>query len=108
MFPSSLRQVALAVIPDVVSQRHNTSDEFDATVYKVGTEYVIAIRGSEVADGDWFTSTIPALLGSTPAQLRDALDYYDDVRAALGPDAPGRNDRNGWKSGPTRLSLVDR
>ncbi len=78
--------IDLANMENVASERSNPANGFDARVYKVGDEYVIAYRGSG-GDGDWITSTIPALLSATPAQLRDALDYYEDVRAAVGPNA---------------------
>lgn len=73
----------------VVDERHNALSSFDARLYQVGNtnEYVLAIRGSEFTDGDWVNSTGPALLGATPTQLSDALKYFDDMRAQLGPDA---------------------
>lgn len=83
---ANVNGIQIAAIEGVASDRSNPVNGFNARVYKIGADYVMAFRGSGDL-GDWATSTIPALLGATPSQLRDALDYYDDVREAVEPGA---------------------
>ena len=59
----------------------NASSGFEAATYKNGTNFVISFAGT--ADiGDWLHGNMPLALGMLPDQLRQAADYYLQIKAS--------------------------
>ncbi|MBI5007088.1 MAG: hypothetical protein HZB95_08165 [Nitrosomonadales bacterium] len=54
---------------------------FEAVAFTNGTEIVISFAGTG-GDGDWFHGNVPLALGMLPDQLRQAADYYLQVKAS--------------------------
>jgi len=56
------------------------SSGFEATYFTKGSEIVISYAGTG-GEGDWIHGNIPLALGRLPDQLRQAADYYLQVKA---------------------------
>ncbi|OGT04441.1 MAG: hypothetical protein A2143_05570 [Gallionellales bacterium RBG_16_57_15] len=71
-----------------VSFNHQSLDTgFEAVTFTNGSEIVISFAGTgPFGDGDWLNGNIPLALGALPSQLKQAADYYLQVKA-LNPDA---------------------
>ena len=56
---------------------------FEAATFQKGTDVVISFAGTSPGAADWIHGNIPLLNGALSDQLRDAADYYLQVKASL-------------------------
>jgi len=68
---------------DQIDKRQALPSGFEATYFTNGSEIVISFAGTgPFGDGDWLNGNIPLALGVLPDQLRQAADYYLQVKAS--------------------------
>ena len=71
-----------------IDKRQNLPSGFEATYFINGTslatsaEIVISFAGTGPGLADWLHANFPLVLGASSDQLRQAADYYLDVKAA--------------------------
>lgn len=83
---SNRREVNQFPAPDdwleLVDERKIEPSGFEATYFTNGTEIVISFAGTGAGWGDWINGNTPLAIGVLGTQLKEAADYYLQIKAA--------------------------
>lgn len=86
--PPGATQISLPGLPDGHTADPTTG--FEAGLYQYQDQYVIAYAGTDVKDPHDLVTDATLAAGITEAQMREAAEFYEKVKARVGEDNVGK------------------